>query len=168
LKWYTNELYFMTLGNQADYFFTAPMNGCAVFIGGNDNAPTVCHANFTLDEDVPNRYQVRDRLYTELRPHIVGTNQPQMLLPSFYLEPGGVTSSFTSVYGFRNTTSGNWSFYYHIVFAATAPWTNSNKTEVVVQNTTKPYFITGPLWPAKHLPTWRWRIGHYVLETIGL
>jgi hypothetical protein len=166
LKWSANASYVMTLGNDADSFFTAPMNGCAVFVAGNANTPTVCHANFSLDEDVRNRYALRDRLYDALRPHAVGTNQPQSLLPSFYLQPGGVTSSFTSVYGFRDALQG-WQFYYHTVFMATQPWANSNKDEVKVQITTKPYFMTGQLWPNKRLPTWRWRIGHHVLEKLG-
>jgi hypothetical protein len=169
LKWSANASYVMTLDDDADYFFTAPMNGCAVFVAGNEDTPTVCHANFSLDEDVRDRYALRDRLYDALRPHAVGANQPQSLLPSFYLQPGGVTSSFTSVYGFRDSHQGQsrWSFYYHIVLMANQPWANTNKDEVKVRGSEKPYFITGQLWPNKRLPVWRGWFGHYVLEKTG-
>jgi hypothetical protein len=42
---------FMKLGEDADYFFTAAMNGCSFMVSGDVQRPTVCHLNTMKPED---------------------------------------------------------------------------------------------------------------------
>lgn len=165
LPWETNKSYSMTLGDRADFFFTAPMNGCAFFATGDRATPTVYHSNYYLDPEQHAltdkvRYQRRSTFYARLQ-QMLKTGTTQALLPEFYLAPNGVKSSTTSVFGFRNRNNGQWSFSYHVVFVAKAPYANTN-AQVVVQYQNKPYFMTGPLWPEMQQPTWRTLLGHYV------
>lgn len=166
LPWAPNKSYSMTLGAHADFFFTAPMNGCAFFATGPRQTPTVYHSNYYLDPTQHAladkvRYQRRRVFYKGFQRMIVGLDGTEAFLPDFYLEPNGVKSSISSVFGFRNRNNGEWSFHYHVVFTANQPYANTN-ANVVVQYKNKPYFMTGQLWPAMHHPAWRSWLGHYV------
>jgi hypothetical protein len=167
LPWQSNNSYSMTLGAQADFFFTAPMNGCAFFVTGDRQTPTVYHSNYYLDPDqhaLTNevRYQRRRAFYAGFQRMIVGTAGTTALLPDFYLSLNGVISTVTSAFGFRDRNSGEWSFYYHVVLGSNQPYANTN-AQVTVQYSNKPYFMTGPLWPVMQQPAWRSWLGHYLL-----
>jgi hypothetical protein len=45
LPWRHDALSFMELGNEADFFFTASLTGCTVYVSGPLASPTVFHAN---------------------------------------------------------------------------------------------------------------------------
>jgi hypothetical protein len=45
LPWRHDALSFIELGNEADYFFTASLTGCTVYVAGPLASPTVFHAN---------------------------------------------------------------------------------------------------------------------------
>lgn len=49
LPWFQNHLYSISLEPledlEVDYFFTAPVDGCSVYVEGETTAPTVYHAN---------------------------------------------------------------------------------------------------------------------------
>lgn len=164
LPWDANKSYYMTLGNQANFFFTAPMNGCAFLVKGPAATPTVCHANYYIDPTTTTltneqRYERRRTFYPRLQRLFADSH---MLEPDFYLKPNDVLSLVTSVFGFRNTNTGAWTFYYHVVFGASQPYANTN-ANVVVQHRDRPYFMTGQLWPTFHKPVWRGLLGHYLL-----
>ncbi len=171
LPWDTNVSYGMNLDDDADFFFTAPMNGCAFLVAGSAKKPSVCHANYYLDpeqnaqlSDVQ-RHARRRRFYQLLATTVMGEGTT-VLHPDFYLSPGGVKSVTTSAFGFRDRGTGNWSFHYHVVFGSNEPWANANGDAVVVQRQSKPYFMTGPLWPALTLPAWRSVLGHYFSDAV--
>jgi hypothetical protein len=45
LPWASDKVYVTDLAGHHDYFFTAKLNGCAIFIAGGVCNPTVVHAN---------------------------------------------------------------------------------------------------------------------------
>ncbi len=45
LPWATDKVYVTDLGAKYEYFFTAKLNGCGIFIAGGMCNPTVVHAN---------------------------------------------------------------------------------------------------------------------------
>jgi len=174
LPWAPNCTYHMTLAGDYGYFFTAPMNGCAVMIRGSRTTPTVYHANYQLSEDAPEliglsmdhtierRHRRRREFYTQFETDIAAD---VVFHPDFYLAPNGVASRFSSVFGFCAQWTREWTFYYHILLDK-QPYINIDR-KVTVQHKNKPYFITGELWPNYHQPTWRSLLGHYLLGTRG-
>ena len=166
LPWDTNRSYHMQLDANADFFFTAPMNGCAVFVTGTDKRPWVYHTNYWLDPeahpDASTRHERRAAFYERFEALVVGANRTTALTPDIYQRPNGVSTTNTSVFGFRSIVSGKWTFAYHVLFGPNQPYANTN-LNVWVRYAQQPYLMTGPLWPALHLPIWRTLLGHYLL-----
>ncbi|MEE2788706.1 MAG: hypothetical protein VX589_15330 [Myxococcota bacterium] len=53
LNWAPDKACAMRLGQSANAFFTAPLNGCAILINGDRASPTVVHANITIGDILP-------------------------------------------------------------------------------------------------------------------
>jgi hypothetical protein len=53
LPWATDKVYVTDLAARHDYFFTAKLNGCAIFVSGGVCNPTVVHANASAVIPVP-------------------------------------------------------------------------------------------------------------------
>lgn len=173
LPWASNRTYYMRLAGRYGYFFTAPMNGCAVMIRGSRTEPTVYHANYQLDEEAPElrglsttnmiarRHERRRDFYAQLQAEL---DPGAVFHPDFYLAPNGVASRISSVFGFCEQFTREWTFYYHIILD-NQPYINVDRDVVVSHK--KPYFITGELWPNYRVPTWRSWMGHYMLGARG-
>ncbi len=132
LPWATNEVHAVKLSEieGVDFFVTAQLNGCCVFVNGDAKSPVVMHANVQNDELALNqekdesyedfslrvwkrKMQVWNKLYYSL-----GTR----LIDSFWLDGKATTSAFepmvyqskmaetARVFGVKR--DGAWSFYY--------------------------------------------------------
>lgn len=121
-----------------DIFFTSALTGCSIFVKGPANSPTVYHAGFDSNRDYTLNPKVNADsvqhwriLFNRYSPNTPGfgeanktqylaamQNSPDMQVYMNMLKTmhGGRLrfESMTgegSVFGFRNKTTGNWSFY---------------------------------------------------------
>lgn len=53
LPWAKNKVYYSTLGQKHQFFFTAKLNSCGIFIAGGLCNPTVVHANAFDQINIP-------------------------------------------------------------------------------------------------------------------
>lgn len=75
LPWRSNHATMISLGVQANYFFTSSLSGCAVHVFGNPQSPTVIHANRTSKEEIDGFSQ--QEYIDELLQTASGRDQPR-------------------------------------------------------------------------------------------
>lgn len=157
LGWKADEAHLMTLPaiGPNDWFFTAKMNGCCVYVGGDAGTPTVIHANTASDklEDIefengtPIEEKMRlladhqqalyRKIYAKLAQkfqehgHLTGNNISVFDPPNYRLLNG------YEAYVFGRRKNGNWTFY-----CCYERQSNGAKS-----------FITHELWPNFELPS---------------
>jgi hypothetical protein len=132
LPWASDEAHVMQLDNLkgVDFFVTARLNGCCVFVNGGRNAPVVIHSNVQTDELATT--QEKDESYAE---YSLRTAKHKMkvwnklyyslgmrLIDAFYLDNDAPLSAFepaiyqsklgemARVFGIKQ--GGEWSLYY--------------------------------------------------------
>jgi hypothetical protein len=131
LPWRSNAATTMHLGNAADYFVTSTLTGCTVAVYGARTAPTITHANNGAQPDL----NLSQSYMTSLLDQITAdeadpvnaaqaanearfTTHNYKLLATPYLDrkfdKGYViqnAKTHTNVVGYRDTASGEWSFF---------------------------------------------------------
>lgn len=132
LPWRQNQITHMALGNDADFFFTATLDGCSVYVVGAESSPVVYHANAKGAPDPARQSDYMGRLVTlaffnGMIPRPVAL-QKKNVVPALSKQiyhanaadfrPGVESEDPTApyfntganVFGFRE--EGRWSFYY--------------------------------------------------------
>jgi hypothetical protein len=116
VPWSANSAWSVQLGDQADYFFTATMDGCSLAISSGAN-PIVTHGNYRNVQD-PTKVSVV-RTLAEMTNHhntTLGSDVGRTLLKSDYAathaEKTAGTNYLVTVVGFRDTVRNSWRFYY--------------------------------------------------------
>lgn len=115
LPWSSDASWSVQLGAQADYFFTATMDGCSLAISSGAS-PIVTHANYksTQNANVASEGLTRHRINQQHT--ALGTDVQRTLMKSQYVASAnqktrGINHMVT-VIGFRNPTANTWSFYW--------------------------------------------------------
>jgi hypothetical protein len=149
LPFFANKISQITLGNQADYFFTDNLSGCTVFIDNTTTPanPVVCHGNAKAISADPNPNVPRDYMrgmYAHLGHNVdlrlekadYWNANAQATLTGEVTRKGGWNLSHgwrdiqmsgligAFVVGFRDTVTDTWSFYYQTlgVLQYSRPW----------------------------------------------
>jgi len=115
LPWSENSSWSVQLGADADFFFTATMDGCSLAISSGAT-PIVTHANYKSPDNpgVASEELTRERI--DQQHAALGVDVSRTLMKSRYaaravLKERGINKMVTVV-GFRNTATGVWSFYW--------------------------------------------------------
>jgi hypothetical protein len=116
VPWSANSAWSVQLGNQADYFFTATMDGCSLAISSGAS-PIVTHGNYRNLHD-QGKVSVA-RTLAEMRNHhgtTLNSDVDKTLLKTDYAathqEKTSGTNYLVTVVGFRDTVRNTWSFYW--------------------------------------------------------
>jgi hypothetical protein len=116
VPWSANSGWSVQLGNAADYFFTATMDGCSLAISSGA-APIVTHGNYRSTSDPTRASQART--VGEMMTHhtnTLGTNVAKVLRKDDYAashaEKQAGINKLVTVVGFRDTVHNTWSFYW--------------------------------------------------------
>lgn len=141
-----------------DFFATAPMNGCALVVGGSQKGPTLMHANYDSDRlrsstDHDHQLGVYKDAYGKISQQAVaGGHIPQENLmvfdPSHYLQKGSGVSA-VNVFGTKGE-DGNWTLHYSAKKQTTEqvpPSFIGSMLGYKPQSRTTTEVITGELWP---------------------
>lgn len=128
LPWAKDQIYLSELAQKHRLFFTAKLNGCAMFIAGGRCNPTVVHANAYTKIDTPASFaesEMRrvmgqyETIYTAMAQNLVGRGEldPDNLA---VFRPGvlGYTGD-AAVFGVR--AASQWAFYAVIGSAKNPP-----------------------------------------------
>ncbi|HET9956473.1 MAG TPA: hypothetical protein VFQ61_18335 [Polyangiaceae bacterium] len=133
LGWKTDEIHMMSLSPLcgADFFVTAKMNGCCVYVSGTQASPTVIHANTgsaaledfddsgyaTMAEKTTALFEyqatIYRKIYAKLAARLAEFGHIQTGGPVTVFDPGNyrLAGGYDArVFGLRR--SGNWTFYY--------------------------------------------------------
>lgn len=116
VPWSSGSCWSVQLGNDADYFFTPTMDGCSLSISSGAS-PIVTHGNYKGIAD-PTRAS-QSRTLRKIKEHHEGTLHSDVnrslrknqYVADHALKTEGLNNLVTVV-GFRNTTTGVWSFYW--------------------------------------------------------
>jgi hypothetical protein len=111
LAWQNNASHSITLGGDADYLFTATLQGCGLVVGGSKAAPTVVHMNYySGGVDLART----DTVLARTAGVLLGTGTSTFTIPATTLNPrqyrAGNTNTQITVIGFRR--GGLWNFWY--------------------------------------------------------
>ncbi|WP_224241097.1 hypothetical protein [Hyalangium gracile] len=161
LGWKSGKGELMNLGQASEntrLFVTAPMNGCALIVGGPGDGPTVMHANYdsdTLRSSVKHADQLA--VYTEAYKKIsdqavAGGHIPPenkvVFDPSKYLKEGSGVSAI-SVFGIKGE-DGNWTLHYNArrqTNETIEPGWFGKLLGQKPQIRTRTELVTGEIWP---------------------
>lgn len=115
VPWTSNASWSVQLGPQADYFFTATMDGCSLAISSGAT-PTVTHSNYKSTQN-PNaasegltKYRIQQQ-HTALGVDVQRTLMKGQYTASANQKKRGINQLVTVV-GFRNTLANSWTFYW--------------------------------------------------------
>jgi hypothetical protein len=116
VPWSKDSAWSVQLGDAADYFFTATMDGCSLAISSG-NAPIVTHGNYRFLHD-EGRVSTA-RTLTEMASHHVTTLNTDVgailgkhQYAATHAEKTQGTNYLVTVVGFRDTIRNTWSFYW--------------------------------------------------------
>lgn len=115
LPWSSNSSWSVQLGPQADYFFTATMDGCSLAISSGI-APIVTHSNYKSTQRAGVASEGLTRRRIEQQHQALHTDIAKTLMKGRYAASAsqknrGINQQVTVV-GFRNPVSNTWSFYW--------------------------------------------------------
>jgi hypothetical protein len=169
VPWSEDKTWGIDLRNtDANFLFTAPMNGCCVVVqGDNASRPMFFHANYgketpyngsleqyqqDREKDLAARTTYYDNLLPKLRAKLpeqeAKSSVQTAFRPEFYMDEGkGITPYIrSSAFGFR-LKGGEWIFFYHVVFGSANKAPEKPPGKAVRVGNTNFYSVTGQLWP---------------------
>lgn len=115
LPWSSNSSWSAQLGPQADFFFTATMDGCSLAISSGPT-PVVTHSNYKSTQNVSVASEGLTRHRIEQQHQALGVDVQRTLMKGQYVaspkqKKRGINQLVT-VIGFRNTIANSWTFYW--------------------------------------------------------
>jgi hypothetical protein len=116
VPWSSNSSWSVQLGNAADYFFTATMDGCSLAISSGA-APVVTHGNYRSvinpDRADANRTiaEMGNHHLTNLNTDVGATLSKDQYAATHQQKLQGINNLVTVV-GFRDTVNNTWRFYW--------------------------------------------------------
>jgi hypothetical protein len=131
LPWRSNAATTMHLGNAANYFLTSTLTGCTFAVYGTRTAPTVTHANNGAQPDLNLSQTYMTHLLDQIKTDEAvvanaaqGNNEERFTTHDYKLRAAPYLNAkidkgyfiqnaktHTIVVGYRDTGSGEWSFY---------------------------------------------------------
>lgn len=115
VPWNPNSCYSARLGTQADFFFTAAMDGCSLAISSGAS-PVVTHANYKSKTRPDVASESRTMRHIQQRHADLGVDVAVSLRKSQYVASSAQKqqgiNKLVTVVGFRDPVTNSWSFYW--------------------------------------------------------
>jgi hypothetical protein len=115
LPWSANSSWSVQLGPQADYFFTATMDGCSLAISSGA-APIVTHSNYKSTQNPAKASEGLTGWRIQQQHTALGVDVDKSLMKGEYVASPKMKNRginyLVTVVGFRDPTLNTWSFYW--------------------------------------------------------
>lgn len=148
LPYANDKMYWTNIGSECGFFFTAQLNGCAIFITNDTDNPKIYHCNYipemegTSSKARANQLKAQSVFYDWVQDKLSPQGNLKAFRPEFYLDDSKFPTFLAGVYGFKDEESHLWTFYYQIVLSA-----QPKKKGIEATKAGPKYIVTDKLWP---------------------
>jgi hypothetical protein len=116
VPWSSGSCWSVQLGDDADFFFTPTMDGCSLAISSG-RSPIVTHGNYKKLADPTRASESRTiQMMSDHHQNTLGSDVNRVLGKKTYVATHAQKTqglnNLVTVVGFRDTVTGNWSFYW--------------------------------------------------------
>jgi hypothetical protein len=141
LPWSENSSWSVQLGPQADYFFTATMDGCSLAISSGAT-PVVTHANYKCKINPNVTVEGRTLRKIGKQHQTLGVDVDRELRRDTYTASAAKklagTNFQVTVIGFRDTKANDWSFYWQRRKIVLGDFQKGTPTQIILKDRAVP------------------------------